>query len=281
MERTHYRIPPVTGFVVYRTDVLVKREGSIPPTVDVERGNVTEFSRKSRQRLAFVASNTDVEFTMMITLTYPRSFPSDGRTVKRHLNHFLTRMRRYRTDVLYLWFLEWQKRGAPHFHILATALGELRTVQLWVSRTWYDVVQSGDERHLKAGTRCETIRSRDGARHYAVKYASKMKQKLVPAGYHDVGRFWGCSRAVRPHPRREYTCTNDDLVESLRCAGWDWLPMDKVPYSVLYNAAAPLTRYIESDILGLGPSPDGDGDTTTSERTQSDGRTLSERTVDR
>lgn len=57
----------------------------------------------------------------------------------------------------------------------------------WVSLTWAEVVGSDDPRHLAAGTRCEVIRSREGAMWYTSKYIAKADE--LEAG--EVGRWWG------------------------------------------------------------------------------------------
>lgn len=244
--KAHSGVPPVStctlgkveGVEVYRNDAVVKRAGDprrIEPGV---RGVITEFSDASRKRLAFVASNTDVDFQTMITLTYPGEFSTDGSEVKRHLREFLTWLRKDIGRYSYLWFLEFQKRGAPHFHILidrkfrGTQL--LRSLRFRVSANWYAIVGSGDTRHLAAGTRVEKIRKVNGARFYAVKYAQKMYQKQVPAAYQSVGRFWGCSRDVKPHPEAFIRCTEDDLRGALE--DWRYAPSAERPiYRVLYN----------------------------------------------
>lgn len=51
--------------------------------------------------------------------------------------------------------------------------------------------------NLRVGSSWERIRDKNGARHYAVKYAMKLKQKVVPPDFSDVGRFWGCSKGVK------------------------------------------------------------------------------------
>ncbi|MEN6535739.1 MAG: hypothetical protein ABFD89_18895 [Bryobacteraceae bacterium] len=128
----------------------------------------------------------------MLTLTYPCGFPSDGRTVKRHLRSFVERCRRMLgaaapTESLF-WFLEFQARGAPHFHLFTTFSIDKGVVARW----WYEIVGSDDERHLRAGTRIERLRSgKDGVVAYANKYAAKSEQKEVPPEYTSVGRFWG------------------------------------------------------------------------------------------
>ena len=66
-----------------------------------------------------IAQATDVEFRSMLTLTYPRQFPKDGHIVKKDLNALLQKVRR-NIEGEYLWFLEFQTRGAPHIHLLLT-----------------------------------------------------------------------------------------------------------------------------------------------------------------
>lgn len=236
-----YPLPKVIGVELYKQDAVVVRAPGARHSVKTTRSEVTEFSRASRQRLAFFASNTDVRFTSMITLTYPRQFPNDGKDVKRNLNAFLTALRRKVNNLNYLWFLEFQKRGAPHVHILVRGLRVHRPTQAWVSETWYRLCATGDPRHLLAGTRLERVRKPDGARNYAVKYAHKMVQKAVPPDYRNVGRFWGCSKYVRPVLRETRRCTNDDLVGALQLAGWSWQRGDVIRWKVLYGVSVLLT----------------------------------------
>jgi hypothetical protein len=66
----------------------------------------------------------------------------------------------------------------------------LDNFRLWVSRTWYDVVNAGDIRHFHAGTRVERLRSVKGAFAYAAKrYACK--KEALPELEDKPGRFWG------------------------------------------------------------------------------------------
>ncbi len=205
------------------------------------RGEIMQWSKKSRQRLAFVATNSDVTFRTMITLTYPSEYPSDGKQVKRHLDTFLKWLRRETGGMSYLWFLEFQKRGAPHFHILydthfpRTRIDQ-KSLRWRVSATWYRIVDSKDRKHLAAGCRTERIRTENGARNYAVKYAFKMKQKTVPKGYRNVGRLWGASRDVLPVARETVQCTEDDVRSILET--WEYRPdADRTLYRVLYQTA--------------------------------------------
>lgn len=228
---------------VYRRDVVVdwapktKAAGGGGP-----RGELREWSRDSRKRLMFYAANTEIKFQTMLTLTYP-NVESDGREVKKHLNHFLTRLRQKYSPVSYLWFLEWQKRGAPHYHVLTSCYVEHH----WLASVWYAIVDSGNPDHLKAGTRAEALREEEGGKRYAVKYAAKMYQKEVPDGYRNVGRMWGCSRDVKPRPPVTITVEQYDLLRWM-LSGWKYAPMlDEVPLSLLYGAADELREFLMLD----------------------------------
>ena len=249
MTPTRWPVLPVVAVEVYRQDVVVLRQGVSHRAPTSVRGTVTTFTRKSRQRLAFVASNTDVMFTSMLTLTYPREFPNDGQDVKHNLKMFLKELRRKVGVVSVLWFLEFQKRGAPHIHLLLRGVRVYRPMQEWVSETWYRLCGTGDLRHLRAGTRLERIRKPNGARNYAVKYAHKMIQKSVPTAYRNVGRFWGHTKDVKPVKRCDMQCTNDDLEGALDVGGWAWATGDVIRYRILYGASDALTKWKDGSIL--------------------------------
>jgi hypothetical protein len=239
-------IGPVTGVKVYKNDVVVTRAGNGPPIVDTPRGEIVDFSRKARQRLAFIAANTDVVFPVMFTLTYPDAFPSDGRKVKSDLAAFLAQLKRDEGAFSYLWCLEFQARGAPHIH-LWTSFGWPRTRQhqkalrFRTSANWYRIVGSKDPNHLAAGTRVERVRKINGAARYAVKEMAKMYQKIVPREYRNVGRFYGYSRDVVPVMRCEMQCTEDDIRATLD--GWRYAPKDdRMVWKVLYGVSG---RFLE------------------------------------
>jgi hypothetical protein len=242
----------VVGITIYRNDVVVRREGTAPPLEEHERGAITEFSKASRKRLAFVASNSPVDFTTMVTLTYPSEYPRDGAEVKRDLRAFLDYCRRVWDKPEYLWFLEFQKRGAPHVHLLLDIpwpgdRERVNRMRLGVAAAWYRQVASGDEKHFYAGTSTEKLRNPDGGKRYAVKYAMKMKQKAVPPDYWHCGRFWGHSRGVKPQPGAAYRCTEDDIRGTLE--GMPYAPReDGVLWKVLYNKADAFREYLSGDL---------------------------------
>lgn len=248
MEGT-YPLGRVIGLDIYKADCVVRREGreqEIP--AHGTRDKITFLSEDSRRRLAFLVCNTDVHFRTMITLTYPAVFPNDGKTVKRHLNAFLTWCRRrWGRELCYVWFLEFQQRGAPHIHILLS-ITRVKQDIADVAQAWYRIAQSGDEKHLLAGTATERIRKQDGAARYCVKYALKCYQKAVPLAYQDVGRFWGASRNVKAHPRASIEI--DELSIRNILSDWQYRPSDDRPlYRVLYRTADEMRSRLDTKLL--------------------------------
>lgn len=186
--------------------------------------SVSEWSGKSRRRMTFALASIDYAplfasgLPAMWTLTYPGDwlrFAPDGRTVKRHLAALRRRYNRaYGQALPALWKLEFQRRGAPHFHLLApipfgVSLSDFRA---WLSESWNLIVMRGldvsaDERmaHVMAGTSVdvrEGFRMRDVKRiavyftkHSLKSSGDKEYQHIVPEEWREPGtgpgRFWG------------------------------------------------------------------------------------------
>ena len=179
--------------------------------VNTSRSTIVGFSAGSAVRMRRYLRECRPDYTKMVTLTYPNGFNIDGTEHKNHLRRFLQEIQREykrrfekqlelefdeetekyikpRTKHSAFWFLEFQKRGAPHFHIFLNWSPD----KYWISKKWFDIVGSDDPSHALAGTRVEVLkRGRAGTISYASKYAAKAEQKVVPDQYLNVGRFWG------------------------------------------------------------------------------------------
>lgn len=208
---------PITGLRVYNNGYceIIRKGKPIKGITGKKRGaNVREFSDRSRKALARTVFATDVVFKSFMTITYPAVYPSDGKQVKSDLNRFLTWLRdNYETD--YIWWLEFQVRGAPHMHILTTIkhpgkAGHNRFAKAWCKAQqlkpgvmhWDQKLHKSYELLLRCENfhrrpkQWEDIRKEDGARRYALMYALKPLQKKVPLRYQNVGRFWASSKGV-------------------------------------------------------------------------------------
>ena len=175
-----------------------------------KRGKITKLTGAAVKRMKLAARNVpEGSFEAFLTLTYPQDFPADGLKVKRDLSAMRKWLMRRRIGSF--WFMEFQKRGAPHFHMFLSNY-PLCGVK-GVSAAWFKIVGSGDPKHLavhlgEAGVSrsgggvarpcLEYVRKPHAASFYATKYAAKQEQKNVPEGYSNVGRFWGMFGGMRP-----------------------------------------------------------------------------------
>lgn len=176
------------------------------------RGDVTEFSRASRRRLMKLLNSVNRDATALpyfVTLTYHDTWPADRKGRKRHLDAFRKRLERRFGRFPAVWRLEFQRRGAPHYHLLlflrpeqiaprgmsvepeyrAVCIQRLRAAVAWF---WWEVVDREDDQLLMAGTSVERTRSWRGVNSYAAKYMGKLESFQQDAG--PIGRCWGVWR---------------------------------------------------------------------------------------
>ena len=177
-----------------------------------KRGVISEFSDRSRGRLLFTAFNSVVDWLGYAVLTYPLEFPNDGRKVKRDIDALCKWLVR-EFGAKFIWGIEFQERGAPHINLLVDQFIPKGAFG-W---RWFEIVGSGDPKHLVAGTRIEFCRSTEQAAGYmaAAYSAKKSAQKEVPEGFQNVGRFWGCSRGLVV-AEREGIFLIDDAMPKVR-----------------------------------------------------------------
>jgi len=162
------------------------------------RGSIVGFSRQSRYRLMQMIGSIrrDAELPNFVTLTYPKDFPTVERS-KRDLKIFLQRMKRKYPEAGYIWKLEPQDRGAPHFHMLVWGV-KTKELFKWVSDNWFDIAGQGDQNAylfllgvLRDSKPCVSkVRSWRGVWSYASKYLGKTFE-VAQWGNKWTGRYWG------------------------------------------------------------------------------------------
>jgi hypothetical protein len=166
------------------------------------RGDVTVFSSGSRMRLLRKLARVSPPATngfrhrcTFLTLTtraihHPRRF-------KEFMRAFFKRLVRKAPRLAAIWRLEYQKRGAPHLHIILYNMPFVD--KLWIQESWGEIV--GQARPF---TRIESIRSYKHLMSYASKYAAKVAscgfnsvtyqaegENVTEYGHLSPGRVWG------------------------------------------------------------------------------------------
>jgi hypothetical protein len=228
------------------------------PDPPAPRREITGWSRKSRRNMVLALCEIDylpmftstMAVPAMVTLTYPGDWLTvapNGRAVKEHLQEFFHRYRRsWGTDLLCIWKLEFQRRGAPHFHLMlvpprgrahsrSDAAGSGLEFKHWLSVVWADIVDHPDpieyQNHLAAGTGVdyeEGARLQDPRRAavYFTKHGSfraKEYQHCVPDQWRGPGdgpgRFWGY-RQLHRVPRSVEVTPYDAILIARTIRRW-------------------------------------------------------------
>lgn len=168
-----------------------------------QRGVISGFTVKSRRRLLRVFASLDrrkLELPLFVTLTYPDEFPG-FRGVQRDLRTFFERLERKHPACFAIWKKEVKGRksgenvGKLAMHVHLEVFGVPFLDKDWLSKTWFEIVGSGDERHLRAGTQVQKVEDWGKARGYLSKYLAKVdEEKLVDSETGEcleTGRMWG------------------------------------------------------------------------------------------
>lgn len=218
----------VQGQLVKVKTPKLPKENYEPP----KRGKVTGFSRKSRKRLLeLFASLKPQKKTVFITLTYPATFP-DAKAAKAHLRAFLERLRRLSDTACGVWRLEFQKRGAPHFHLIMWNLPFI--AKETIQQMWGEIID-----HAKPFTRIELILTSRKVMSYVSKYVAKATALKAQRGFnHEPYPHAGASAAENGEPDASQETgsqfesdPNSDLYESAGrvwgCFNKDLFPFDE------------------------------------------------------
>lgn len=225
---------PLDKVLLYKNGMVIQRKARFKyPKKYSPRKGIYEMSKKSRLLLTHIVTNSPIRFKSMFTLTYGDFMPPvNGKELKRQFNIFLKAYRKRFKTPEYVWFLEFQKTGKPHLHVITTVNPSDRD-RVWLGAQWakisvkdawkrlednkikdYEIKKGLDvailldewdkakkvHSHKKAW---ELFYKEDGATRYCLKYATKAEQKLVPSQFNNVGRFWGTSENVHPQALAE------------------------------------------------------------------------------
>jgi hypothetical protein len=187
---------------VYPVSLRVKRQANPPAdlTPPVRTGTTIDgFSSKSRSRLRFAAVNAFPALVSQFGLTYHDQAPTDGRQSKRHLDNWLKSLRRLVPDCGYLWIMEFQSRGAAHFHVFLTIPPDDR-IRHDLAAAWVRITNGTPEQMAVHDHAKNWINWEINTAGYLAKYLDKAAQKCVPEGFSNFGRFWGNSVDLVPDP---------------------------------------------------------------------------------
>lgn len=186
-----------------------------PPPPERREGDISSFSKDSRRRLIkkiLRLESSRLSSGSFVTLTYHEEWTTERADVQRDLNTFLQAMRREYPQAVYIWRLEFQSRGAPHFHLMIWQprgcgdfdLGELSE---WVQDTWTRIADQGTAAHEEWGTDTARITSWREAMSYVSKYVAATGDE---GDVEYSGRRWGASQSLPTAPVLRFTVSERD-----------------------------------------------------------------------
>lgn len=191
------------------------------------RGRIYEFSRKSRLRLLRkTARLSPGAGGLFLTFTYRQNI-TDARQAKKHLELMLLWIKRHYPRTCCIWRMEYQQRGAVHFHVMVLNRNFIPAREL--TAQWQKV--TGDDSYPDI----EKIRTRRKLTSYVAKYIAKVTQD--PAN--DEGwvtnydASWWMKEKMRDNA---YVLTDEQKKELQRVdAALASAGLDNAPYSDNYT----------------------------------------------
>ena len=194
--------------LIFQEDVQVRRH--FPRQSGQRKGGGTRNkiqsrSKESMNRLSFHLRNDPADLRYMVTLTYPRLYPSNGTEAKGHLKALQAWLRR--RGIGGYWVMEFQNRGAVHFHLFIVArvkVTELRDA-------WNRII-----REYRPDGEVAQVRIQRMNRAAMVVYAVKRNQAKVPDSFADTGRFWGCFNLPKYEPLQTIQGTQEETAPIIR-----------------------------------------------------------------
>jgi hypothetical protein len=166
-----------------------------------KRGTISSFSWRSRNRLLDLVNSINQGEApssrwRFVTLTYHKQDVTP-RESKAHLQAFLKALDRCFGRVGVLWKVEPQKRGMPHYHLLAllpaSHVADLETEREWFATTWVRIT-SGTPDQRQVHLRAEAWQQMEDWEHvagYAGKYVGKVVNVPNESAWAKAGRWWG------------------------------------------------------------------------------------------
>jgi len=119
-------------------------------------------------------------------------YPKDIRVAQNHLVLFIRWLKRQGVQV-YIWFKEYQPRGAVHFHVLVDRFIPYKELQ----EVWTKIVERDGFDEVKAAG-IYTIKHKDRMGFYVSKYFGKVEQKTIPEDVSFSGRWWASNLPLKP-----------------------------------------------------------------------------------
>jgi len=238
--------------------MTVKRQAAGVRVGGGDRGKISEFSSGARRRMLEFMSTVKVKGVRITFMTLTFTEVINAAKAKRALKRFLERVRRKYPVASGVWRLEYQNRGAAHFHLLFFNLPfwpQRQLQQVWTSCT-REALSICDVR-LVFGPK-QVI-------NYVSKYVAKKPDKKSDTSFkldtyqHDVdeesaGKHWGYfNRAAIPVEELfGGVLTDFSTIKALSAMAWEQIGADNRYGSLSFTLFTPFADLLCQSALARG-----------------------------
>jgi len=137
-----------------------------------------------------------------VTLTYHSPFADPSFSATHDLNCFLQFIRDNYPHMQYIWRLEFQKRGVPHYHLILFNPKHLPTISSTkllrqLTDVWHHIADPESNDHQYFGLKLTAMADYRQAFAYCSKYQAKAEENNL---YNYKGRRWAVSRGLSLRP---------------------------------------------------------------------------------
>jgi hypothetical protein len=183
------------------------------------RGAITKFSRQSRKRMIDTLHEYVFEEGVLVTMTYPGSYPTSAGVYKRHLQSFRKWLDVETVHAVAFWRLEFQDRGAAHFHVFVTGVRYVDARA--ASKKWDEIIGAEKKEGGSNGVDVKPVRSGEGVRNvgaYVSKYISKDVSSDEGEKLNYPGRYWGVWNGAKKK-NKVFAVSADSIERMLEAVG--------------------------------------------------------------
>jgi hypothetical protein len=247
---------------VKATNLDAKNGGVKPP--EREEFDIKEFTHNSRMRLFSLITSLDYKSygkPIFVSATFHEDMPDTQRSIKTHLDNFHKRLKRNLPPFHIIWKLEYQKRGAPHFHFILFPLDQSKDfseekIFKTIHSNWIELKKCKCKHCNLYSIVSKPLNDFVHIMIYISKELGKITQNEQK---HDLGRVWGSSRNMKivifkkiEMPFKFYSrilqeiCDNNKIhpnletyIQSIRMFGFSsklFIPFELIqPYLIKYE----------------------------------------------
>jgi len=188
---------------------LQNHHQNTPPERSVD--DIKKFSEKSRKHLFNIFNcleYSEYGIPCFVSATWHYDAPSERTALKSDLEKFVKMLKRGLPEFHAIWKLEYQKRGAPHFHFILLPLEKTEKMytperEKFIKEKWLSLKKCKCKSCASYGIKtvnCETYRM-------SISYISKEIAKVENNYFdHDLGRIWGTSQNMRMNHKLLLPC---------------------------------------------------------------------------